>query len=661
MNNKPSSDNNNQIKRRDFLHILTTATVGCIAVPKVAVARAFSIGEKILDKEVVSYEIYPPIGVSRLGNSHEWFYAPEVPGIPQAQGRFKEDENSIKKQVQRYRIYGFNVHGEAVSEFNLSNCKDIDWQVRVANTKAAWYGFSNPLDLGELDPGIETKKRNSFIENNNERKEKLIIDSGEVSISARKAEIAQLTGNFWDKKLVKLGALDTDSHGRLLIVPGDGVSESIQKNGSIDNFTDNDYWHDDLFDGSVQATITLNSGEIVQATPAWAVSVGPDYSPYTQTFTTLYDTIREVMVNKNLEQPILPPLSFRADIYPLFQRLGQMKWLSLAALQRKAWLDVGDFSDPEFIEKLADNSNSSEVRAFRSKVFDLFREPGQEQADPYKMPYMLGGGVNYPGTGKHWFQMLDTQYQVLKYWDAGLFINDFNDPEMDQRQAIDEFPIADQPEILTRAALNSCSGGAFHPGVELTWVLRHPGLYNGKYRIQLGTRDSLLQDFGSKLSAAEALGTVNPSDKHVESAVGPQMPGDLTRWMGVPWQSDAFSCQTVRYENDFPIVSWWPAKIPIDVLPHSYYEQLLRSDLSEAERIAFANARQSWSRGVAGIGYHAEASYTDGLNNMVKLWSKMGVLTRIEVPHSIPGISDELYVEMARGSMSLGDNKKNSR
>ena len=29
-------------------------------------------------------------------------------------------------------------------------------------------------------------------------------------------------------------------------------------------------------------------------------------------------------------------------------------------------------------------------------------------------------------------------------------------------------------------------------------------------------------------------------------------PGDLTKWMGIPWQSDAGSCQAVYVEEQYP-------------------------------------------------------------------------------------------------------------
>lgn len=59
---------------------------------------------------------------------------------------------------------------------------------------------------------------------------------------------------------------------------------------------------------------------------------------------------------------------------------------------------------------------------------------------------------------------------------------------------------------------------------------------------------------------------------------------------------------------------------------------------------------------VAGIGYHAEASYSDGLSAMIALWSRMGFVVRRPGPSdpgAPPEIPKELYVEIGRGSMDL--------
>src|SRR5690606_34952095 len=111
--------------------------------------------------------------------------------------------------------------------------------------------------------------------------------------------------------------------------------------------------------------------------------------------------------------------------------------------------------------------------------------------------------------------------------------------------ALDDLDLALRPDALTEAALEPCSGGAFHPGVELTYYLRLKELYARNrdpkaepFRIALGKRPTLIQNIGFLLTAETAfkgnpeLGTPPP--------LGPQGPGDLTRWMGLPWQCDAF-------------------------------------------------------------------------------------------------------------------------
>lgn len=53
---------------------------------------------------IASVRIYPSIGISRVGNSEEWFYGPEIPGrIDTPNGGFKDANGAIKRQV-RLRI-----------------------------------------------------------------------------------------------------------------------------------------------------------------------------------------------------------------------------------------------------------------------------------------------------------------------------------------------------------------------------------------------------------------------------------------------------------------------------------------------------------------------------------------------------------------------------
>ena len=51
----------------------------------------------------------------------------------------------VKKQVQRFRLFGYDDQGRVVREIDAAQVK---WSVHVANTKATWYGFINALDQG---------------------------------------------------------------------------------------------------------------------------------------------------------------------------------------------------------------------------------------------------------------------------------------------------------------------------------------------------------------------------------------------------------------------------------------------------------------------------------------------------------------------------------
>src|SRR5262249_50487095 len=163
-------------------------------------------------------------------------------------------------------------------------------------------------------------------------------------------------------------------------------------------------------------------------------------------------------------------------------------------------------------------------------------------------------------------------------------------------------PLAEQPEALTRAALEACSGAAMHPGSEVTWPMRHKGLYRSAYRVALATSRaaSLIQDFGSLLTPEKALAGV----------LGPQMPGDLTRWMGLPWQCDVYGCGQVMFDNDFPLAAWWPSQSPGDVLPEAYYRVVMDATQPAEQRQKFFESRVSWLRGVTGVSFHP-GGYSD--------------------------------------------------
>ena len=105
----------------------------------------------------------------------------------------------------------------------------------------------------------------------------------------------------------------------------------------------------------------------------------------------------------------------------------------------------------------------------------------------------------------------------------------------------------------------------------MTWPMRHTLLYDAPFRLRRRTAPE--RDWGPEMTSVIALADDGPL-----SASGP---GDLTRWMAVPWQTDTSSCLS-RYkrEVDGYLPAFWPARVPNDVLDVEGYQQVIDSTIS---------------------------------------------------------------------------------
>ena len=99
-------------------------------------------------------------------------------------------------------------------------------------------------------------------------------------------------------------------------------------------------------------------------------------------------------------------------------------------------------------------------------------------------------------------------------------------------------------EALSRAVLENCVGGPLSPGIETTWIARNPAIYAEAYRLR------------AKSPAP------SPLSLGFDPADGLE-PGDLTRYMALPWQADFNECATQRIQGR--VLWWWPAQRPIAV------------------------------------------------------------------------------------------------
>jgi len=116
-------------------------------------------------------------------------------------------------------------------------------------------------------------------------------------------------------------------------------------------------------------------------------------------------------------------------------------------------------------------------------------------------------------------------------------------------------------------------------------------------------------------------------------------PGDLTRWMAVPWQTDTASCRA-GYEPEYdPLIpTFWPARVPNTVLKQSDYEIVVDTTKPMQERLDAFNRRASWYR-ILG------PNYLNQIQNMVDRFGDLGVVGYKPGVADDPQFPPEMYVE----------------
>lgn len=541
-------------------------------------------------------KIFPSIGIARVGDSPDAFFVgPESPSYRELPlGGFKDSYGRIKRQGARFRVYAFDEADHVVCEMNLSDPKvRLEWGVELANTKASWYRFDG-VGQGMQDDvaGKPERLRNKTVTD----RRKLEITPSAKSISGIKQKGQKYTfddGSFFDEA-VYLGELQTDDVGRLIVLGGRGLSSKTSKGRPITNYANNNYWHDDISDGPVNATVHIDGRQIPVKSTSWVIVTPPKFAPTLINLVTLYDVLEETC---GITQPVT--VSFARDIYPLFERASQYQWVNAMSLRGHGpgKDKTGNFLDPTYLESLSDNSAAK--KAEREAVFGRIRNPNSKsisQANYTFMPLLSGDeGDAKIGKPDHWLYLLKSQYAVLEKWAAGEFESDW-DPKRRDGIAFPQLRIGDQPEALTRAALEYCVGGPFYPGIEMTYVARYKEWFEEPFRFKQGTF----------------------------------RPGDMTKRMAVPWQADFYECNT----------HWWPAQRPDDVLNVETYRAALAdhgfSDELQERRLAGSLPdRISWDRGIG----DADQSLR-GDNEMVDKWKTRGFV----VPKTTPA-GEVLYVE----------------
>lgn len=591
------------------------------------------------------YKIYPPIGIARVGNATEKFYiGPETyRGLPInpdgstfTENDFRDDQGRMCRQAARFKIFAND--GQEIT-LSTPGVKSITWTVHMANKKSSWYEFAT--NEGEHGYASNHPLRNAHITGDDRLK--LIIDPGPRQISGsnigpvamdRNSVPSGYQGaNFPDGLLYPteemintLGELRTDADGRLLVLGGLGIAGSEDPNPVIKQYANNDGWWDDTGDGPVTAVIEWQDGYDNDTTvdSAWVSVAPPSYAPEIANLVTLWDTIFDSAVragefpeinNQGLWQKgpngFLP--NFQREILPLLERGTTYTWV--AAIPPKPHT-----FDMAKLGQVPASAEDDTFYGLRNWIFDILRPPAEENTlisprGATMMPYLAGDNCLIEGTlTSTYLRLTDTQFFFLEQWAAGYFVNE---------------PVTDQgPLDLTRNVLENCVGGAFSPGIELTWISRNRSIYwpDDPFRINAApaTQGPLQLNF-------------NPSAME---------PGDLTRYMAIPWQADFNECSSQPIGER--VLWWWPAQRPEFIYLDPAQAQLMNSrSLENTALTSVPTPSLDTKHQVAWVGTDFDQKRNDFIAfsddiYMVQYWSQLGFIMEKEIEQ------EQRFVEVAR-------------
>jgi hypothetical protein len=166
----------------------------------------------------------------------------------------------------------------------------------------------------------------------------------------------------------------------------------------------------------------------------------------------------------------------------------------------------------------------------------------------------------------------------------------------------------------------------------MTWPVRAKTMYMAPFRFLHAPDGSVEPDLGPVLTS-----------DNVTVANGPlygQLPGSVTRWMAVPWQTDTASCLSgYMAEYDPYVPAFWPARVPNEVLTKENYDIVGDKNRPMAQRRAAFAQRAKW---IDPLGH---GNYIDQINNMIAHFDHLGVVETRCGPDDTKAFPAELEVE----------------
>ena len=358
-----------------------------------------------------------------------------------------------------------------------------------------------------------------------------------------------------------------------------------------------------------------------------------------QAFVTGHDLLVQAAIDMGQKKEPTTPL-FYNDIYPILEKLPLNQWVNTTIYIRHGWGSPSDWSDPRLVRQLS--STSSRAMQLRQSIFQQFRNPDYKKMQAELLPPIYGDGVqsfaNTDTDPRNFMALLPFQYNLLRLWAEGNFKRD----RPIKPKPWNKMTAAEQANSLDIAASEETIGGPFHPGCEFTWPMRVTMMYKSAFRIKRRPKAPI--NFGPTLDSQKALAKGGPLDG--------SSPGDITRWMAVPWQADTSSCLSgyIQMMGEY-IPTFWPVRVPNDVLTEKSYNKLMKKSTSLAGKLAAFSHREKWLRGIIYSEAHPGQVISNryvGVNKFISEWYKVGISVQKDGPKRVRELPNKMWVETGR-------------
>ncbi len=661
-------------------------------------------------KNGIVFRVHPTVNFARFGTSEDYVLSPETSaglpqegtkttgGLPIRRGTesepitsrdLRDESGHLKRQAARFRIYAYpkatsarypeGGGTEVVIGTKLADGRtvtDLVWSSHLANKKAAAYNVVNNKGILAYADGQVPQMRNPEVHGTIDsayRLNRLMIDAGPRSIVAtaggcvhfdRCSEATRVAEDGTvsplpnypirfprdtnDELFEPSGPLDTlgelrvDEAGRLLVLASTGNAVGqydeygvpIQMTGDLNNVG----WFDSAADGPVNVAILFDDGSVEHAFGAWVVCGDPAYAPQIRNVVSVWDDVYDMFVRELELQPDLYSNAggtfnaeyrptFCQDIYPVFVAANLQRWTAnLPPLALRAHDAVQAITEQ-------DDPNATIMAGL-----NFIRNPNANETNlgAPLMPLSLGAA------GTSFLTVTKTQYFFLEQWSRGRF---------DKGGAQKLGP----GEALDVAALANCLGGRYVPGIEVSYTIMEKDIYLRDWR-STGAGPFRIKHYPldyENLQKDTPYLTMGWIPLH-EMTAGLQ-PGDLSKFMAIPWQTDYNSCSIhataintdgVNQSNGATSTLYWswPSQRPDAVY---VAEEVVNNVLP----------KQKWS--IRGPGTYAvnpasAATFQDPLQSVTD-WSRIGIIVQGNQVDGDEPHSSDLYLEVQSQLTAPGD------